>query len=142
MARNILAVFAGLVVGMIVNMGVIFLNAYVLYPMPPGTSMQEPESFNAYLATLPATAFLVVIAAHLGQAFFGGWTAACLGASSPVRLALTVGVITMIGGIFNLMNLEAPKWMAVEVPLYLLVAYVAGKIEENRRSGKAEAAPS
>ena len=72
MIRNILAVIGGLAVGMAVNMALVMLNAYVLFPMPQGTSMQDTEQFKAYIATLPTTAFLVVLAAHLGQAFAGG----------------------------------------------------------------------
>ncbi len=74
MIRNILAVIAGLIVGMVVNMALVTLNAYVLFPMPPGTNMQDPEQLNAYMATLPTAAFFVVLAAHLGQSFVGGWT--------------------------------------------------------------------
>jgi hypothetical protein len=31
--------------------------------MPPGTDMNLPEQINAYIATLPTVAFLVVLAA-------------------------------------------------------------------------------
>ena len=133
MLRNILAVIAGLAVGMVVNMALVLLNVYVLYPMPEGTSMQDQEQFKAYLETLPATAFLVPVVAHLAQAFVGGWTAARIGASRPVLLAMIVGVISLVGGIINLMTIEGPGWMYVELPLYLVAAWLAGRIEVRRR---------
>ena len=85
MTRNILAVFVGLVVGMVVNMALIMLNMMVLFPMPAGMDMQNPEQMNGYIAALPAAAFFVVLAAHLGQSFVGGVTAARLGASRRDR---------------------------------------------------------
>jgi hypothetical protein len=67
MLRNIGAVIAGMVVGMALNMALIQLNSLVLFPMPPGTDMNNPEQLNAYIASLPLTAFIVVVLAHLGQ---------------------------------------------------------------------------
>ena len=55
MTRNVVA---GLVVGMAVNMALVLLNAYVLFPMPEGMDMSDVETFNAYIATLPTAAFL------------------------------------------------------------------------------------
>jgi len=134
MMWNPLAVVAGLAVGMAVNMALITLNSKVLYPMPPGTSMKEPEQFQAYVSKLPAPAFLVVMAAHLGQAFFGGWAAAWFGRSQPVLLAMIVGGVSMLGGIMMLRTVKGPRWMVVEVPLYLVVAYAAGLLVEGSRA--------
>lgn len=134
MIRNILAVLAGLFVGMVVNMALVMLNAYVLFPMPEGTDMSDPAQMNAYIATLPAVAFIVVLAAHLGQSFFGGWTAARLGGSMPVVLAMIIGVLSLVGGITNMMQIDHPTWMYVELPLYLVVAWVAGTMVHKRRA--------
>ena len=72
MLRNIGAAVAGLVAGMSLNMALIMLNSKVLFPMPEGMDMYDTEAMNAYIATLPAVAFFVVLAAHLGQSFAGG----------------------------------------------------------------------
>jgi len=137
MIRNVLAVFAGLAAGMVTNMALIMINAYVLFPMPAGIDMNDPVQMNAYIAPLPATAFILVLAAHLGQSFVGGWTAARLGASKPMVLALIIGVLTLAGGVMNMMQLELPTWMYVELPLYLVVAWLAGRIEVKRRAAAA-----
>lgn len=134
MIRNILAVIAGLAAGMAVNMALVMLNAYVLFPMPAGTDMSDPEQMNAYIATLSTAAFVVVLAAHLGQSFVGGWTAARIGASKPMVLAMIVGVLSLAGGVMNMMQLEHPAWMYVELPLYLVVAWLAGRMEQKRRA--------
>ncbi|MFT4539048.1 MAG: hypothetical protein ACI841_003348 [Planctomycetota bacterium] len=134
MVKNIIAVIVGLVVGMAVNMGLIMLNAYVLFPMPEGTDMQDPEQMNAYIETLPTHAFFVVLAAHLGQSFFGGWTAARLGSSRPMLLAMILGLLSLAGGIANMMTIKGPAWFYIELPLYLVVAWLAGRMEVKRRA--------
>ena len=136
MARSVLSVIVGMVVGMAVNMALITLNSSVLYPMPEGTTFEDTEGFQAYLDTLPAPAFLVVMAAHLGQALVGGWVAARLSAKAPVRQALIVGALSMAGGIQMLRTVSGPVWMWAEVPLYLVLAYLAGRSVAARGAGE------
>ena len=87
MLRNIGAVIVGLIAGNVWNMALIMLNATVLFPMADGTDMQDPEQMKAYVATLPAHAFVTVLTAHVGQAGVGGWIAARLSASRPMLLS-------------------------------------------------------
>ncbi|MEE2888020.1 MAG: hypothetical protein VX951_11385 [Planctomycetota bacterium] len=136
MLRNIVAVIVGLALGMAVNMGLIQLNVQVLNPMPAGMDMNDSEQFNAYLATLPASAYVMIILAHLGQAFVGGWVAARLGESRPMLLAMIIGVLSLAGGIAAMTMFKGPDWMVVELPLYLVVAWLAGRIEQKRRAGQ------
>jgi len=126
--RSLLAVVAGLFAGMSVNMGLVMLNAHVLFPMPPGTDMQNPEAFQAYVSSLPTVAFFVVMLAHLGQSFVGAWVAARLASSRPMLLALIVGGLSLAGGVLNMMTIQGPTWMYVELPLYLVVAWLAGRM--------------
>lgn len=136
MIRNALAVVVGMIVGMVANMALIFLNL-VFYPMPEGVEMADQEAMSAYFERLPATAFLLPIVAHLAQAFVGGLIAARMGASRPVMLAMIVGTLSMVGGIVNLMTPGIPTWMAVELPFYLVVAWQAGKMVERSRGDEA-----
>ena len=123
----------GLVVGMAVNMSLVMLNAYTLFPMPEGTDINNPEQVNAWVATLPTAAFFVVLAAHLGQSFVGGWVAARFGSSRPMLLAMIVGLASLAGGIVSMMSIKGPAWMIIELPLYLVVAWLAGRMEITRR---------
>ena len=133
MVRNVIAVIVGLAAGMAVNMSLVMLNAYVLFPMPEGMDMNDPEQMNAWVATLPTAAFFVVIAAHLGQSFVGGWVAARLGSSRPMLLAMIVGLASLAGGIMSMMSIKGPAWFVIELPLYLVVAWLAGRMEVTRR---------
>lgn len=117
MIRNVLATVAGLVVGMCLNMALAMLNSYVLFPMPAGVTFEDAPGFAAYVASLPPVAFLVVIAAHVGQAALGAWVAARLAARRPLIPALVIGALTAVACVMNLLQLPGPAWMSIEVPL-------------------------
>ena len=134
MLRNIAAVIAGLVVGMIVNFALIQLNT-VFFPLPDGVDMTNTAQMKEVIQAMPAAAWILVFAAHLGQAFVGGWVAARLGASQRMMLALIVGVLSLAGGIANAVMLSAPVWTWIEMPFYPVVAWLAGRLELARRAG-------
>jgi hypothetical protein len=132
--RNIGAFFAGTIVGSIINMGLIQLNSTVLYPTPAGMDPNDMDAFIAYIASLPTPAFFVVLLAHMGQAFVGGWVAARISENHPMALAFAVAGFTALGGLANLIMLPAPTWMWFEMPLYVVAGYAAGTLELRRRA--------
>lgn len=134
MLWNTLAVVIGLAAGVAVNMALILLNSKVLYPAPEDLDFKDKQGFQAYVDTLPAPAFLVVMAAHLGQAFVGGLVAAWLCESHPIPLALVIGGVSLLGGVMMMRTVKGPKWMLVELPLYLVLAYLAGALIEGARA--------
>ncbi|MAB28147.1 MAG: hypothetical protein CMJ53_02520 [Planctomycetaceae bacterium] len=127
MIRNLIAAFLGMLAGMTVNMSLV-LVALFCHPMPEGVDFTDTEAMPEYFATLPATGFLVVLAAHLGQSFFGGLVAALLSKDRPRTMALIIGVLSLIGGVVNLTELPHPTWMWIEVPGYLLAAWFAASL--------------
>lgn len=46
---------------------------------------------------------------------------------------MIIGVLSVAGGVMVMM-IEGPAWMAIELPLYLVVALFAGRLEQKRRS--------
>ena len=128
MIRNIIAVVVGVIVGMVFNMAVVILNTAVLFPVPEGFNWNDPDAVGAYFTNLPLTAFLVVLVAHLGQAFFGGLVAALISRNAAMTVAMIIGVLSMLAGIANMMMVPNPAWMWIEVPLYLVAAWLAGRI--------------
>lgn len=132
MLRNVSAVIAGLVVGMFVNLALVQLNT-VLFPLPDGVDLTDSAQMRVAIQALPAAAWILVFAAHLGQSFVGAWVAARLGASHWMTLAMIVGVVSLGAGIANAMMLSAPAWTWLEMPFYLVVAWMAGRTETARR---------
>ena len=131
--QNVLAVLLGLVCGMAVNMALIQLNYSVFFPMPASLDTSDVVAFNSYLVGLPWEAFLLVILAHVLQAFIGGYVAARLTRTYPMRCAMVVGVISLAGGLWAMTLYQGPGWMVIELPLYLLAGYYSGSIERRRR---------
>jgi hypothetical protein len=134
MLRNIGAVIAGLLVGSAANMAILGVSSMV-YPRPEGMDFNDQAQLAAYIATLPTAAFFFVLAAHLGQAFVGGWLAARLSASQPVWMALFVGTVTAMAGLYYLISLPGPVWLWIEMPLYFVLSWLPGSWEEARRAG-------
>lgn len=125
--RNVLATLAGLVAGSVVNMGLVLLNVS-LFPMPAGASFEDPAAMAAWTATLPASAFLLVLAAHGAQAFVGGALATRLAATrGPVPAGL-IATLTALGSAANMVQLPAPAWMWVDVPLNLALGWGAWRL--------------
>ena len=131
--RTACAILVGLIAGMAFNMAIFKLNL-MLYPMPEGVTFDDPEAVAPYIEGLPVLALLIVMVAHLGQAFLGGWVAAKISKNSLMLAAMTVGVLSMLAGIYMILILPSPTWMWIEIPLYLVAAWIAGQIELKRRA--------
>jgi len=129
--RNICAVLVGLIAGMAFNMALVMLDS-LLYPMPEGLEFDDAEGMAIYIESLPLIALLIIMLAHVGQAFVGGLVAASISRTSPMLVAMIVGSLSLLGGIFNMMNMPLPAWMWVEAPLYLIAAYAAARIITGR----------
>jgi hypothetical protein len=129
----IVAVVVGLIVGGAANWGMGNLNV-LFYPMPEGVTWTDKDAIIAWIKTLPQTAFILVLVAHLSQAFIGGWVAAFIAKQNMMCVAMVVGTLSLVGGIINMMMIPAPVWLWLEMPLYLVVAWLAARIEIRRRS--------
>jgi hypothetical protein len=124
---NAVAVFAGLMVGAVVNMGLVAVSG-TLFPAPAGADLTDAAQLHAYIGSLPTAAFLLVMAAHLAQAFVGGAVAAKVATGRAWIPAMIVGALSMVGGLINLATLPGPAWMWVEVPLYLVASGAAAAL--------------
>ena len=145
MAKRILLGVAGVIVGMIfgmILMTVLHMGSTLVYPVPEGIDMwsQEPEmraKVAEWIGTLPAGAVLLALAAH-GLGCMGGAAVAMLisGRRSLVP-PLVVGALFTLGGILNLMSIPHPLWFAiVDVPLYLVLAWLAGRLLRRKEAAE------
>ncbi|MCB0707103.1 MAG: hypothetical protein KDC34_17425 [Saprospiraceae bacterium] len=119
-ARNILAITAGVVLGSLVNMGLIMLSSSVI-PLPEGVDQTSMESLKASMHLFEPKHFIFPFLAHALGTLAGAYLAARIAAVQKMRFALGVGVFFLIGGIFNVFALPAPMWFVV---LDLVVAYI------------------
>lgn len=131
MMRNGLAVIAGLGVGSAVNMALITLNTSILYPMPPDVSFEDTKAFAEYIRGLPPLAYVVVFAAHYGQAVVGGYLAARIAMpNASSACCYVVAGLTMLGSIANTLALPVPSWTWLEIPVFPILAWYTARFAE------------
>ena len=127
--RNILSLLAGLVVGSIVNMGIVMISGSVI-PLPEGVDPGDMESLKANMHLFEAKHFIMPFLAHALGTLVGAFIAAKFALGSKMKWALGVGVFFLIGGIMSMNMLPAPGWFSALDLLvaYLPMAWIGGKL--------------
>src|SRR5437870_1204660 len=105
--RRILGVIAGLLLVVVLVTAAEGI-AHVMYPPPPGTNMRNMAAVKEYVATLPVTALVIVLAGWSLGTLVGTSTAARIGRS--VVPAYVLGVVVLAGGINNAIQIPQPPW--------------------------------
>jgi hypothetical protein len=118
--RNILAVIAGILIGAIVNMGLITLSPMVI-PPPGGVDVTNSESLAANIHLFEFKHFIFPFLAHALGTLAGAFVAFKLAHNRPGLLALIIGVFFLMGGIASATMIPAPTWF---IALDILVAYI------------------
>jgi uncharacterized membrane protein YqgA involved in biofilm formation len=113
MIKNILAFITGVLIGMIVNMGLIILGSNLI-PVSEGF-----DSMNAINWEL--TNFIFPFLAHALGTLVGAFLAAKIANSYQLPLAMSIGVFFLIGGVTMVYILPAPVWF---ICTDLIVAYI------------------
>ena len=117
--RNVLAVIAGVIIGGVVNMGIIILSPSVI-PPPEGVDPSDMESLMSNMHLFEAKHFIMPFLAHAIGTLAGAYTSVRIGVSQHLKLALIVGAFFAIGGIMMVMDLPSPPWFEA---LDIIVAY-------------------
>lgn len=118
--KNILAVVAGLVVGSIVNMGIVMLSGSVIEP-PEGGDITTMEGLKATIHLFEPKHFIFPFLAHALGTLAGAFVAAKLAANRKMTMGLIIGIFFLIGGSVNVAMLGGPLWFTI---LDLVMAYV------------------
>lgn len=116
----IAATVVGLVVGSMVNMGLISLGASVM-PMPGGVDATTTEALRASLPLFEPRHFTFPFLAHALGTLAGAMVATLLAPRRTSGPAWAVGVAFLLGGIASVVMLPAPVWFSA---LDLLLAYL------------------
>lgn len=120
MVKNIIAVVAGVVIGSIVNMGLIFLG-HVIVPPPEGFDPMDMEKFAEMFAQFETKHFIMPFIAHAGGTLLGAFAAAKIAANRHMIFALLVSLLFLYGGVSMVMDYGGPMWFSV---LDLGLAYI------------------
>ena len=134
--RRILAVIAGLAIAFAIVM-VTELIPHRLYPPSPGTNMDDFTQVKAYVASLPVTALVIVLAGWLVATVAGTSVAAGIGRSRVP--AYVVGALLLAAGVYNAFIIPQPVWFSVvSLVIYIVGTMIGGRIAvPNRRLASA-----
>jgi hypothetical protein len=127
--RNALAVIAGIVVGSIVNMGIIMISSTVI-PPPAGADVTNIEGLVESMHLFEPKHFLMPFLAHALGTLAGAFICAILAATNKLKLALVIGLFFFAGGITNIYLLPSPAWFSIIdlIFAYFPMAWLGGKL--------------
>ena len=130
--KNILAVVAGAVIGILINGGLISIGPSII-PPPAGVDMTTTEGLAVGMKLLQPKHFIMPFLAHALGTLAGAFTTAKLAVSHSKNLALGIGAFFLIGGIAAASMIPAPTWfttldlIAAYLPMGWLGAKLAGE---------------
>lgn len=127
--KNILAVVIGLIIGGTVNMSII-MNSASIIPPPAGTNITTMEGLQAAMPLMEPKHFLLPFVAHALGTLVGALIAASIAVDNKMRFAIAIGIVFLIGGILNIVELPSPLWFTfVDLAFaYIPMAYLGGRI--------------
>ena len=132
--RNILAVIAGIIVGSIVNMGIIELGPSII-PNPEGFDNSNMETLAETMHLFTPINYIVVFLAHALGTLAGAFIAAKIATTKNQIFALSLGGWFLLGGIAAVFMFPAPTWYnIVDLTLaYIPMAWLGWKLTEGNK---------
>ena len=131
-ARNILAVILGFVVGSLVNLALVNIGPSVV-PLPEGADISTMENLRDSMKLFTPTNFIFPFLAHALGTLIGAFIAAKVSVSHHMKFAIGIGVLFLIGGAVAVNLLGGPVWFNVcdlllaYIPMGILGGHLAGR---------------
>lgn len=117
---NVLAIIGGLVIGSMVNMGIITIGGELI-PLPAGTDVSTTEGLANAMQQFELKHFVSPFLAHALGTLVGAMFAAKVAASRQFLMAMIIGVAFLAGGTVMVLSVPSPLWFNA---LDLIVAYI------------------
>lgn len=118
--RIVLAFLAGIVIGSLVNMGLVSVGSSFI-PAPAGVDVSTMEGLKASLPLFEPKHFVFPFLAHALGTLAGAFMAAWLAQKKGMLLAMIIGGLFFMGGLANILMLPSPLWFSI---LDLSLAYL------------------
>ncbi len=127
--RGVLAFVIGLVVGSIVNGGLIHLGMQII-PPPAGADVLTPEGLQASIHLFEPKHFVTPFVAHAIGTLVGALIAVLIATQHRMKIGYAIGALFLVGGIYMVTLLPAPMWFNVVdlVVAYFPMAWLGGKL--------------
>ena len=127
--RAVLTITAALLLGSLVNIGLVTLGP-IIVPPPPGVDMSDMDSFAAAVDAMGPAHFLFPFLAHAMGTLTACLLIARFAAWKRIALTYALGAFFLLGGITAASMIPAPLWFVI-VDLffaYLPMAWLATKL--------------
>lgn len=126
-AKNLIALVAGLILGSLVNILLVNVGPYVI-PLPEGADVSTMEGLRESMSLFTPANFVFPFLGHALGTLAGAFFTAKLASTQQMKFALGIGVLFLIGGIMMVMQIGGPIGFAVvDLGLaYIPMAYLGG----------------
>lgn len=133
-AKNVLAVISGVLVGSLVNMGLVNLGPFVV-PLPKGADLSTLENVRESMKLFAPVNFLFPFLAHALGTLTGAFLAARFAASHHMACAIGIGLLFQTGGVMMVSMLGGPIWFNVaDIQLaYIPMGYLGGILARGKQ---------
>lgn len=122
--KLILPVVIGAVLGMLLTGGGEVLIHY-LFPLPPGTDINNPASLEAAMKSFPNSAFVCLLMNYTVASLVAGMVATLMAKRETAVPALVIGIVLTLAGLFNVMTIWHPTWFRIaNLLVYIPFAYL------------------
>lgn len=111
-AKNALAVIAAIILGSMVNMGIISVSGSII-PPPEGADLTTMDGLKASMHLFGPKNFIFPFLAHALGTLIGAIIVARFAATKHFRLAMVIAAIFFVGGLTNVFMLPSPMWFNV-----------------------------
>lgn len=138
-AKNTVAVIAGVIVGGVVNIVLVNVGPSVI-ALPEGADVSTTEGLRESMKLFKPVNFLFPFLGHALGTLVGAFTAAKLAASHHMKFALGIGCFYQLGGIAAVSMFGGPMWFIVSdlVLAYFPMGYLGGKLAGGGRPLQSE----
>ena len=132
-ARNVLSVILGYIIGSVVNMTVLYAGMAII-PLPDGADVSTPDGLRESMSLFTPANFLPPLMAHAIGTFFGAFVAAKISVSHRMKMAFCTGGLFFLGSTAMIVQLGGPPWFIGSdlVLAYFPTAYLGGRLATGR----------
>jgi hypothetical protein len=129
--KNILGMLAGVLVGGLLNMGIILMSGSII-PPPEGADVTTVEGLKASMHLFEPKHFLMPFLAHALGTLLGAFVVAKIVDKHKMAFAIGVGAWFLLGGISMVFQVPSPTWFTLlDLGLaYIPMAYLGGKLAQ------------
>lgn len=130
--RSILSIVAGVAVGVLAVFFLEMINLS-LYPVPSDLNIESKVEMNAYIKSLPYSAFVMIVIAHVVGAFLAAFIAGMVARSKRIRIGLIAGAFLLVFTILNAFSVGQPNLIsAIDILLTAAAGLLGARVGASR----------